>query len=485
VKNFILDSVRDFQTFFKGDDMKNIMLRIAALGTAMVFAACSPQAAKHDEASAGQGAGSETPLVGKVQMSMLDSGGSVIYTDALANSSLRLQAGLNYTIVLDTSNVPAEAQLSLKITNISLVGATPDILTVHAGANSYSPTTAGDYIFTLTVSVAGMSPRIQSYQASVICSNPAFTADSLNPSSIRAAHSGGQNSYSFSASGVANGANGMGPYQCAWDPTGTGIVDTAFQSCDSALNNFYVDLVGSRNIGLVVKDSCNIAYTISNPQTLAFTEPEMPGNVFIYGVTDQNTSQPDARFDGVTYLATNDTMPKPVVTSYSGGSFSIDSTKLKYDMPSSVGHGMRIEIRGLRELVPLTPQGAASYPGADGVVSGAFDVSQAKLNHLTYSTDRAGDQLPQVILTSQNEAANCSYEPHAQAFFSTGTPCSDGSGTNNKFTVEVWGHYRCTNLKGADHSVVIEGDFDGYDTIIDNCVGGQGQQGGGVAPIGV
>ena len=114
--------------------------------------------------------------------------------------------------------------------------------------------------------------------------------------------------------------------------------------------------------------------------------------------------------------------------------------------------------------------------------AGTVNAANATLYAVTYSTDQAGDQNPVASLS----AMNCTLSNQgATALFTQGQPCSAGeTGSHNKFVVEVYGHYSCT-LTNATGSTLIQGDFDGYKNLVDNCVGGGGQGGGGIVPIGL
>jgi len=453
------------RTLSKGDDMKNIMLRIAALGAALVIAGCTGMADKREKSTDGLSAGSDAPLVGSVSMSVLNSRGTVIYSDALPLSSFQLRATEMYTLRLDTSNVPASTTFSLELTNISVVGSTPIVVSLASGDNVFSVPVQGTYALRLTVSASGMAPRVQSYQLAATCPNPTFTADSLNAASISVA--GNTNIYSFSSAGVAAGANGMAPYECAWDPTGVGIVDTGFQSCDSPSNNFYSDLVGLREVGLVVRDACGVSHTVTEFNNLNYTVPTYPGNQFIFGQTASGCETCDPRYENVEYLATN----APVDAMYGNGTFTIESV-LEYDMPSSIPHGIKIVIRGITEPVPLNA----------AAMTGSIDVSAAYISELTFTTDRGGDSQSRVTLTAN--PSSCTFDPRfGRVIPVAGTPCADGSGTNNRLSIEVYGDYRCNVMSGgANGNVVIQGQFDGTYDLVDGCVGGGGQ-GGGIPPI--
>lgn len=454
--------------FFKGDDMKNIMLWTAMLGTAAIFAACSPQAAeKRNNQSSATAPGTGTVLVGSVHLSLLD-GSTEIFNDRNPSTVFTLVAGRTYTLRIDSSEA-AGASLSLELTNVSEVMASPVTIPLVAGDNSFSVPTQGTYAARITVSAPGMSDRMQQYQLEASCASPTFTQGSLNGNAITASAAGANNLFNYNAAGVTASADGQAPYQYAWDPTGVQIRHTPF-SAQTTLSSFYSDLVGLRNVGLIVKDACNTAHTVSKFVNLAWTPVAYPGNEFIEGHTASGSESPDDRYENVDYLATNPG-PAPVDSIYGGGTFTIESA-LRYDMPGAVAHGVKIVIRGLVETVPLDP---ATMAGQITIPPGT------PIESLTFTTDKDGDARPAVSLTGRNcvwTNANVRVIPTA------GVPCADNSGTNNELAVEVWGDYSCTGMTGGHDGLVdIVGRFDGSWTIADGCVGGQGQGQGGIFPI--
>jgi len=448
--------------------MKTINILKATSGTLalLVCAACTGLKVDSQVANGQQGASSGVSIA-KVNMSIVDASGNEVYSDTKSNSSLKLTAGAQYTLNLDASSNPSGTTYSLQSTETDIVSGSPVVIPLNPGANSFSVPAQGDYAWKLIITAQGQAPVAQNYQASVICSSPTFTADSLDPSKISV--SGNTNLYSFSAAGVTANANGMAPYLCAWDPTGTGIVDSAFQPCSQVLANYYVTYVDQRYVGLIVKDSCNISYSINNTAELNYVEPSMPGNVFIFGQTSGIAEQRDGRVDNVTYLATNVSGHNIVQPMYGNGSFSISSL-LNYEMPSSVQFGMQIKLKGLTD----------NLNAAAG--TGSVDASKAYIDTLVYTTDQAGDSAPALSFTGTK--ANCVLSNQGtKAIPTVGTPCSSGqSGTNNMISVEVWGHYVCTNMSNATRTISIEGDFDGTYNLVDSCVGGGGST-GGIVPI--
>jgi hypothetical protein len=403
------------------------------------------------------------------QMHISVSGNGANYSDSTPNSSLIVKMGLSYVLNLQVQNAAAGASYSIQATNLDDVNPTPINLNVAVGNNTISFPAKGNYQIKLMASAAGLGSQSKIYQAEVQCANPSFSQASL--ASVNLSVSGNNNSYTFSSSGVAASANGQAPYQCAWDPTGTGIVDTAFGPCDASLGPVYGNYVLSRNIGLVVRDACNTSYTVSKPLNLAYSEPAMgAGNVFIQGVLSNagGTAVGDKRVDGVTYYAQNTATNKIVSSQYGNGAFTIFAWQ-NYNMGSSVNFGMQIKVSGLVETTKLDAATGA----------GAVDASNAKIASVTYVTDQAGDQASSMSFSGKN----CTLSNQgAKVLPVSGQPCTGGtSGNQNALTVEVWGHYSCTGLVASDASTDIQGDFDGYYNIADSCSGG-GQGGGGVPP---
>lgn len=441
---------------------------VAAVASLSTMLSCTAQKVNTSNLDS-NGLSSNGNLTGKMLLTLADNSGSVIYSDTQASSSLTFKAGTSYVLKLDASQFPPGTSFSLEMTNIGVVGAPATVLALNTGPNSFLVPTQGDYAWKLTAKAPGFNASTQSYQATVSCASPTFTATSLNPNSITVTPAGGNNQFNFSASGIADAANGMAPYTCAFDPTGTSIVDTTFHDCSANLLGFYSDLVGSRRVGVVVKDACNTPVITSRSLNLAYSVPAMPGNQFIYGQTTSALST-DPRYDNATYLATNPGTADPVKAMYSAGTFTV-SSQLVYPMPSSVAHGMIIQIRGIVETTP--------FNAATG--AGAIDVSGAFVNGLQFSTDQAGDQSPASTLTGAK--ANCTLtSPGGRVTPVVGKGCAaNETGTSNILSVEVWGHYKCLNMTGAAHAVTIEGDFDATYDIVDACIGG-GQGGGGVPP---
>lgn len=448
------------------------MQRIALIMSAMVLAACSEPAPNENAVAASASTANAPFLQAKVNLSLYAADGSLIYSDVNSSTSLKLKSGTPYDLNLDVSGAPAGTSLTLESSQIDVVSGASAAIPLQSGANQFTVPAAGDYTWKIVASAPGYTPLTKIYQASVQCPNPTFTANSLSASSITASAGTGSNLYNFSAAGVVAGANGMPPYLCAWDPTGVGIVDTAFRDCGQVLSNFYVNYVGPRSVGVIVKDACNIEYSVSNSVNLGYSEPSMPGNVFIFGQNSNATGSAvgDARIDGVTYLATNSGGHNIVLPNYGSGSFTIQAS-MNYKMPSSVDFGMKIEVKGLTDTIDMA------------AATGTIDATHAFISKVTYSTDQAGDSAP----VSSLSGSSCTLSnQNATVKMVKGQPCASGTtGDNNKATVEVWGHYVCHGISNSGASIDISGDFDGMDDIVDNCVGGGGQGGGGIVPIGL
>jgi len=416
------------------------------------------------------------PVTGRVALSVYSSTGALIYSGTNTSTSLSLTSGVAYNFHLDGTNVPAATTFNLSETNIDVIGGTPTNVTLNLGDNPVTLAAAGDFVFALTANgTAASTTATATYQASVTCANPNFTVSSLTPSGISVSAGSGTNLYNFSASTVVTGANGTAPYLCAWDLDGDGIQDTAFSPCGTAVSNDYVNDLGTRNTGLLVKDACNTTVSVSASQTLAYTVPAMPGSVFIYGQTSASTgtATTDTRLNAVNYLATNSGGYNIVLPLYTPGangtgSYVINST-LNYGLPSSVNFGMQIELTGFSDTINVS------------TMTGTVDASAATIKQVSFSTDEVGDQTPaRALLGTTCTLTN----PNATVIFQAGTPCSAGTtGDNNSADVEVWGNYVCP-VSDASGGVTITGEFDGIAHLADSCSGGGGG-GGGITPIGL
>lgn len=436
--------------------------------TLLLLPGCSKQGGTENMEMASL-ASSVTQAQVKVSMSITDGSKNVIYSDAVGGSSLVLRSGQNYTLDLKPSSSVPGLSYSLALTRTSTVNSGTQILALKEGSNTFSVASQGDYSMKLAVSAPKMMPLTKYYSASVTCANPSFTADSLNANAISMTPSAANNLFTVSAAGIANSANGLAPYTCGFDPTGTGIIDTAFVDCNQAINGFYSNFVSARKVSVVVKDACNIVHTATRTINLPYSVPAMgAGNVFIHGIVSNAAgfAVNDKRIDGVHYLATN-TSRKVVLANYSPGQFTISSA-INYGMASSVSFGMDITLTGIKGSID---------PASS---SGSLDVSSATIRSIKYSTDQAGDQ--QAAASFQGSACILSNQG-VKVLFTSGTPCSSGqTGSGKQATVEVWGQYSCTGLSTSGGSISIAGSFDGLTTLVDSCYGGGGG-GGGVPPI--
>jgi hypothetical protein len=395
--------------------------------------------------------------------------GSTVYSDSVPNSSLNLTAGQTYDLNLNVTGAPVGTTYSLKITQTDVVNGPTTTVALVNGSNVFTVPSQGDFSWTVVATAAAYAPLSKIYQAVVQCSQPTFTASSLTASAITVTSGSGQNLYNYSAAGVIAGANGLPPYQCAWDPTGTGIVDTGFGDCATTLQNVYVNYVGMREVGVIVKDSCNSTYAVNNLVNLSYTEPTMPGNVFIFGQVSGATgaASTDARVNNVTYLATNAVGNDIVQPLYGSGNFDIHAYQ-NYGEPSSVKFGMDIKVTGIVDSINVSAG------------TGTISATAATISQVLYSTDESGDEDPATSFAGSSCVLS---NQGATVKFVAGQPCSAGqTGDNNMATVEVWGHYVCTGLSNSNGSINITGDFDGFYDLVDNCSGGGGG-GGGIVPI--
>jgi hypothetical protein len=409
---------------------------------------------------------------GHVSLSVFDSSGNLVYSDTDAATALLLTSGVTYDLQLTGTDVPAGTIFTLQATNVDAVDGATTSVVLTLGDNSYVPPTPGDFVLDLSSANTSIAPEI--YQASIQCAQPTFTAASLSGAGIVVTAGSGSNLYDYSASGVVTAANGMAPYLCAWDLNGDGTQDTPFRDCGTTVSNEYVDYVGSRNVGVLVKDACNTTQSVRAAETLAYTVPAMPGNVFIFGQVSgaSGTAQGDPRIDGVSYLATNSGGHNIVQPSYTSGTagrgaFTIQAP-LIYGLPSSVSFGMELDLTGFSDTLNVSAG------------TGTVDASAAVLSRVLYSTDEAGDQSPPRSLVG----TPCTLtQPGANVVFQQGTPCSAGTtGDQNSADVEVWGDYVCVVSDGAG-TATVTGSFDGISHLADSCVGGGGGGGGGINPV--
>lgn len=455
--------------------MNQVYKTVAISAAIAMLAGCSsPSASNNVTATSSQANQQYIQAHMNVSVSL---NGTVIYSDTAPSgstlSSLNLLSGTTYDLNLTVTGAPTGTTYQLTYVNTDLINppANPPI-TLTAGDNQFTVPVAGDYALTLTASAPNYNSEKKSYEAVVVCPSPTFTKASLNAAAISATLVS-PNIYLYNALGVTADANGMAPYFCGWDPTGTGIVDTGFsqENCTAPGLQIYDNYVLNRNVGLVVKDSCNISYAISNSQNLPYTIPSSPGNVFIQGTESNSTGQAinDPRVDGATYFASNTANNKIVTSQYGNGNFTIYAAQ-NYGMSDSVNFGMEIKVTGLVETTPINPS----------TQTGAISAANASIASVSFVTDEAGDQAPSV----KYSGTNCTTTGlNAQVLFVAGQPCTGGTtGDQNTATVEVWGTYSCT-LNSAGGSITFTGKFDGYWDDADSCTGG-GQGGGGVPPPG-
>ncbi len=412
--------------------------------------------------------------VNQVQMNLrvIDSSGHTVYNDAVPNSSLTLKAGSDYTFIVGTSaTLPSGASLSLAYTNLSVVSQSTQTMAFRFGSNLVKAGVfqQGTYKFQMQATAPGMVNTAKTYNVSYTCANPTFTAASLNASGVSV--TGTTNMYSFNVANVVSGANGLGPYQCAVDQTGSSILDTSFQSCSTLFSNLWSNYVSTRTVHVAVRDACNIVQQVSAPVNLAYSEPAMGTEVpFVFGVTAASAGTAiDARVQNLTYLATNQSPNIDVQSSINGSAFTIQASH-NYQLSSSVAFGIKISLANLTNSVNI----------ATG--SGSISAAGATIQELDYSTDESGDS--QVALSFSKQSCVLSNQG-AKVMFVAGTPCTSSgkTGDQNKATIEVWGHYKCTNVANTNGSFTIEGDFDGMSDKSDSCVGGGGGGGGGIVPI--
>jgi len=445
----------------RGVHLKSIKMRLICLGSLVLLVACS---GSKDSSGPGASSGAQNgpPMSGTVNINITDTTGKLVYSDTSPTGPLQIRATQTYILKLSTKNYPAGTSFQLQITNLS--GGTSSIPIV-AGVSNISVPTQGDYVFNIIASASGFADENQSYSAAVTCSSPTFTATSLAPQNIFVGATA-NNTFSLDATKVVTGANGLAPYSCAWDFTGVGILDTNFGDCSQVLSQVYSDLVDIRVVGLAVKDACNTTITVSSSTSVTYVEPSMPGKQFIFAHVGP-ISVIDRRYDDVTYLATNNAIKAPVNSQYSAGTFVVFS-QLNFGMPNSVDHGIDIRIKGLTESIALNPATGA----------GAINVASAYIDKLQFSTDQASDKAAVALIGVPSactlSSQNVTVTPMA------GAPCAPGvSGTGKILSVEMWGHFSCTNLTGATHTVPITGDFDSSYNVVD-C---NAQSGGIVPPI--
>lgn len=477
--------------------MKRKFAILSAVLLPLGFTACSGSSNNATPQAGLGGAGSAAPQYNFV---VKDQAGNMLYTSAGASASLSAVAGQQ--VILDA--VPADGQsgytLSGQISRSDLVvpPAPITISLVPGQPFDFTFPAAGDYVIKLTATMGSTSYPARFFQGSVSCNNPTpFTAATMNAAAISVAAGSADNLYTYDASGVV-GSGGQAPYFYAWDFTGDGSQDSLFSTSPTA-TDVYESFVGERtHIALLVKDSCNTLVTLSVDRTVpvAGLASLTPGGLypFIHGVVNSASGSAAGYRDildptptGINYYATNVNLAnapasyKPVQTNFSftgdglaTSSFTVGSNMFTYGLPSSVQFGEQLSVGGIKVTEDMT--------------SPTIDVSGAKMSAISFSTEQVGDGLPQIIVTDSTGASCTLTNPGATIVPHQGTPCTGGTankwGYNMTWTVHVWGTYSCTNLTGPGSSVVsMHGEFDATPAIVDACIGGGGQGGGGINPI--
>lgn len=414
------------------------------------------------------------PQAPSVSFQVVNGSGAVVYSSSSGTQAANLLAGQAVELQVNSSNLPSGATVSISVTNDSVVGSSPQVIPVTSASVSYTPTVQGDYSFTLTVANSSGSTVVTKYFAlNVQCASPTFTASSLNGAGLAVTAGSAENLFNFSAANVVTSADGQAPYQCAFDLTGVGIVDTPFAPCSQAVTNQYVPYINTRNIGVVVKDACNTSQTITNAQNLVAATPAMGvGNVFIEGVVSNETGTvaTDPRINNVNYLWTNTNGNVPVLPQFDGNTFTIQAST-QYSGASSVPFGVQIVVAGIGGTFNL-----------DTNPTGTVDMASAYVQSISYATDEAGDQNPSVTLSSSTCTTTGLFSKVVPV---VGAPCANNTetGSNNSATVEIWGTYTCTKVSDAGGAATMSGEFDGLTQMSDSCVGGGGQGGGGIVPV--
>jgi hypothetical protein len=493
------------------------ILSVIAVGTFALFSYtnCSKNSGSGSSSSAvnaatGTSTAAQTASFGlKVVNS---SNNSVIYDDSNTSATLSLSSGGNYSFNIACSNVPAGSTLKLTATNTSTIAgvtSVPITVPVQCGSNAVSSNVfpQGKYALklqaTLPVTTKGQAAPVvaKSYNASVTC-NPAdqFVASAVSPANLTVTPSKGTsigygNLYDYNASSViANAAN----FNCALDFTGTGIIDTVSQPCNQVFSSQYSNAVGVRSVSLIVQNSCNtyqFTTSLNNAFDPLYTNPSWPAAAaagsspvsslvpgsFIYAQTSAaaGSAKGDARVDNMTYLATLNGNQNAVVPTFDSGIFTIQST-MQYSQSTSQQFGMNLTISGIK--------------GDTSKVQN-FDFSSAQMSAISFSADENPSASPaQPAVTFSGSNCTLSHMGGGTLQSSVGAICAGTSGPSAKYdsanySVEVWGHYSCTNVSDTGGSVTIEGNFDGtwsggYQCGC-GCGGGGGGGGGGSSPVGV
>lgn len=439
------------------------MMKIAVILTLVVLSSsCSKKGLEDDTTNASTGTKNDQ-TVSKVSLSLVDpESGSTIYSDSQQGSSLRFKEDTTYSLILSVTGAPSGTQFQLEIVPISVIGGATVFMDVAAGSNSLQIDKMGDYNLILHIKEPNAASSA-SYQAQVSCSKPTFTSASKNLIKVTAGSA--TNLFKLSSKGISNSANGLPPYKCAWDPTGTGIVHTGFADCETDISDFYSNYVGERNVGLVMKDSCNTVINLSNSNNLAYSanysssSPVYQGEIFIFGESSNasGNADGDSRADDIEYLATNKLSKQTVTANYSNKSFKI-SAFYKHDSISSKNFGMEIKVVGLTE--------SSDYNINAG--TGTINAASASLSGVLFQTDQAGDSKPQKTFSGSNCVLS---NQGASVVFSPEMSCQQ-TGKNRKATVQVWGHYKCTGLSSSGGAIDMEGNFNGYYGSFGACIGG-------------
>jgi len=397
-----------------------------------------------------------------------------LFTSSNQTAALSLSAGTNYTFTV-TSNV--SGQVTMTATNYALPGLAPVVTTLNQGANTVSLPVAGNYYIKLAM--ATTNPGTAQYTAQVSCSNPSQL--DLSGASVTATPAAGNNLFTFAASGIAGG---QGPYQCAWDFNGDGLTDTLFTPCVQGVAGAYVPYVGTHQVGLLVLDACANTAHQEFPGINFPSNPPSPlpsGQTFIQAnVTGSSTTATTDLRDvqngtGVSTLWTNQ---EPVYGGVvqamfnqgnSGGTFTIKSD-LRYTGTSSLDWGDEFDIGGIT---------GSADPAT--LTSTLAILANAPMT-VSVTTDQAGDAEPEVTYQGNCTLNNATI----QSMPAAGTPCTGAglSGDQNEITVEVSGTYTGCLLQASNgSSITISGEVDGVYRLQDSCIGGGGQEGGGVDPV--
>jgi hypothetical protein len=353
----------------------------------------------------------------------------------------------------------------------------------------------GDWNLALSATAPNM-PNVQKPMGATVTCNVAtpFTSVSVGTITATADPTYGPNVYDFSIGSITP-TGGQAPYFCALDPTGSGIIDTAYQPCTTAFTHFYTNYVGVRTqVGVSVIDSCGVA--VSSPShtvNVAYSSTPYNGhlsqNVYIFGTTSnakfgKSTVVNDPRFTNVVYLATNNLTAVPNGGSvtpgytdaddlnsngngkpYGKGSFSLNAIENYNHVQSSLtsnspNFGVSLNISGITGSINPAAPVALSLSGATMSVN--------------YTTDEIGDSAGALSFSG-----SCAFTGQIQALHVSGSPCTAPySGDTFQGTVEVAGTFTCTSATGtaltdsAGDSIDFTGTFDGFQNLKGSCNGG-------------